>query len=364
MKILKEVLSLLTAPFHEGEVIEYIEKFCATEGFRLRRDRYNNLFIRYKRGKARQPVILTAHMDHPGFEIIQAGANSRALAGILGGINIDKCKGAGVAVMTKTGIVRGRVAKKDPRRKWMKKPVFEIEFKKRDLQKIRRGDYGWYDLPAFELKGDLVHTKGADNLAGVAVLLELLTLLKRSGKKADVTALFTRAEEVGFIGCSAVARSGRFSASIPVIVIECSSAASGGIKIGEGPVVRVGDKLTCYSTAIDRWLSQIAAREALKDKKFKFQRALLAGGTCEASVWALKGASTGGIAVPLGNYHNNGKRGVAPEFISRRDYKALLKFLNAVVLSGRFAGSLDTSKTVLAKIYKLWERKLKLSSPR
>jgi len=357
MKILREVLSLPTAPFHEEKVARYIEKFCVGNGFRLKRDRSGNLFVRYKRGKAGQKVVFTAHMDHPGFEVIKSGKD-RTEAGILGGINLDYFKGAAVSVMTSEGVVKGKISRKKLNKKWMKKPAFEIEFKEKDKKKVRVGDFGWYDLVPFRLDGDLIYTKSADNLASAAVLLELLACLKRKRKNVDVTCLFTRAEEVGFIGCAAFANANILSSDVPVIVVECSSAASGGIKIGAGPVIRVGDKMTSYDSGMDRWLSNIAGKISSKDKKFRFQRALLAGGTCEASLWTLRRRPAGGLAFPLGNYHNNGKRGYAPEFISRDDYKNMLELLREIAVSGKFMSAFDPSKATLNGIYNLWRKRL------
>ena len=52
MNILKEVLSLPTAPFHESEVAGYIRTFCKGLGLAPKEDRYGNIIVRYKKGKA------------------------------------------------------------------------------------------------------------------------------------------------------------------------------------------------------------------------------------------------------------------------------------------------------------------------
>ena len=44
------------------------------------------------------------------------------------------------------------------------------------------------------------------------------------------------------------------------------------------------------------------------------------------------GYRVGGLAVPLGNYHNQGEQGVAPENIALSDYENLVRFLEVLVV--------------------------------
>lgn len=46
----------------------------------------------------------------------------------------------------------------------------------------------------------------------------------------------------------------------------------------------------------------------------------MAGGACEATAWTLSGWRATGIAIPLGNYHNQGPRNrLEAEIVSARD---------------------------------------------
>jgi endoglucanase len=355
MKILKDVLSLPTAPFHEEFVSSYVTQFCAKLNIGLRKDKYGNLIAHYKLGKVKQPVILTAHMDHPGFEIITV-KKGHLLAGILGGIKPEYFAGARVCIMTRGGIIKGKAALKHEKEKWRGKNIFEIMVKK--AAQVKPGDFGWYDIAPFKIKKGLIYTKGADNLASVAAILELLYYLKLKKVAADVRCLFTRAEEVGFVGCVAFSKSARWPQNSPIIVLECSSALAGGVKIGSGPVLRVGDKMSCFTSEIDCWLKSISNDLAKKDKNFKFQRALLSGGTCEASVWTIKGKKVGGLAFPLGNYHNNGEKSYAPEFISILDYKWMRKILLEIVKSDNYKKAAQNAGADIFKNYRDWVSKL------
>ena len=72
-KVLKDITSIPTAPFHESSVARYIRYFADREGLQVSNDKYGNLFVVYRGPKTsdvHHPVGMVAHMDHPGFEII------------------------------------------------------------------------------------------------------------------------------------------------------------------------------------------------------------------------------------------------------------------------------------------------------
>ena len=69
-------------------------------------------------------------------------------------------------------------------------------------------------------------------------------------------------------------------------------------------IIRVGDKTSIFNSAFTYFLTQQAEALAKKDKSFKYQRALMPGGTCEATVYDAWGYIAAAVCVPLGNYHN------------------------------------------------------------
>lgn len=363
MKILREVLSLPTAPFHEGTVMCYVIQHTARLGLKVSADKYGNIIVRYRRGTPRQPVIFTAHMDHPGFEVLSVAGCAcrvghgfmRCRVGILGGIKPEYFAGARVVIKTFDGYVNGKVARRPLKEKWQGKNVFEVWV---DVKRgaVDVGDFGWYDIAPVRIKGDIIYTKAADNLVGTAVLLDLLSALARKRAIADVRCVFTRAEEVGFAGCIALSREGLIPKNVPTIVLECSSAAAGKVDIGGGPVIRVGDKLSCFSSEIDCWLKSIAEKLAGKNRKFRYQRALLGGGTCEASVWTLANHPVSGLAFSLGNYHNNGPKSYAPEFVSAKDYLWMQEFLLAIASAGKYGQAFKDAEGKIIENYKKWEK--------
>lgn len=353
-KIISEVVSIPTAPFHEQKVIAYVVRFCLKNGFPLTQDSSGNLFIRYKRGAARQPVVFTAHMDHPGFEVLSVKGRVVEV-GILGGVKLDYFRAANVIISTCRGLVKGKVRAK-LKKKWMGKSVFKVEVKAKAESKVRKGDFGYYDLVGVRFKNSLVYTKSADNLAGTALLLDLLMRLKKKRVPVDVTVVLTRAEEVGFVGCIAVAEGKLLKKTTPIIVIETSNAKAGGVDINGGPVIRVGDKQSGFMAEVDCWMHMVADDVSKRSKEFKYQRALLAGGRCEASAYMLKNYLVGGLAFPLGNYHNNGTKNYAPEYIGQYDYAAMLEFVFQLSVGPKIEDAFRKKKKELWDNFEKWKK--------
>src|SRR5207249_1111114 len=110
--------------------------------------------------------------------------------------------------------------------------------------------------------------------------------------------LFTRAEEVGFVGAMRLARSGILPKSITVISLETSKELPPAV-IGNGPIIRVGDRTSVFDSVATAALATIAAAH-----KIPVQRCLMSGGTCEATAYQLYGITSAALCIALGNYHN------------------------------------------------------------
>src|SRR5690606_37731588 len=86
--------------------------------------------------------------------------------------------------------------------------------------------------------------------------------------------------------------------------------------IHAGPIVRVGDRVSVFSPELTGAVAQVAqtiaggpATPTASQKQsdmptWKWQRKLMAGGACEASVFCAMGYQATCVCLPLGNYHN------------------------------------------------------------
>ena len=68
MRLLHELCSVPTAPFAEGHVVRYVERFAQERpGLILRRDTSGNLLLSLPKTTQAPRWVFAAHMDHPGF---------------------------------------------------------------------------------------------------------------------------------------------------------------------------------------------------------------------------------------------------------------------------------------------------------
>lgn len=262
------ILSQPTAPFHEEAVrYEIVQQLEQCKSVRLEEDAFGNLVALYQRGKKAPSLAFAAHMDHPAY----VGRD------FLGGV---------------------------PKAYLKKKPA---------TQKF--GKYRMWDLPAFELKKDRIYSRACDDLIGCACIVSMMQELERTKFNGSVYGLFTRAEEVGFVGAIKLAKSGLLPKDVTVVSLETSSVKGGPVEFGKGPIIRVGDRTSIFDSA-----ATLHLQEAAKASEIPYQRALMQGGTCEATAYALYGYKTAALCVALGNYHNCGpSEKIAPEFVNLND---------------------------------------------
>jgi len=343
LAIAEEVLSLPTAPYHEQQVRAAVLAHCTTLNLRAKRDPAGNVIAQYQpAGAPPAPLVFVAHMDHPGFEALSARQ-----AEFLGDIPPEMlAPGTPLRFQTGKGVVRTRIRS----RAKSAKLVANLQ----PTPGLARGSFGQWDFPAFRVRGDKLAAVGIDDVLSVAVLIAGLTELVRAKVRTHVWAVFTRAEEVGFHGAIAVARSGLVPRDALVISLEMSSRRPWA-KLGNGPVIRIGDRTSTYDPHGTLFLQAAAKRAGITA-----QRALMDGGTCEATAFAAYGYRVGGLCLPLGNYHNIGpKKRPAPEFVSVRDLTGLGKLLNAAATDWPQFGRVGAEfRRRIEKVKQRWPRKL------
>ena len=185
------------------------------------------------------------------------------------------------------------------------------------------------DLPAFELRDGRIFSRACDDLIGCTAIVALFHELERTGAEAWAYGLFTRAEEVGFVGAIRLAQSGRVPQSLTVVSLETSSEKGGPAKMGAGVIVRVGDRTSIFDDA-----ATASLMEAAKTADSPVQRCLMSGGTCEATAYQLYGYRSAGLCVALGNYHNCGPdTQIASEFVSVDDVAGMVRLMTAATMN-------------------------------
>lgn len=274
LDVVHSILAQPTAPFHEdavrGEILQLLTQ-CPHVTTKL--DQFGNVIALYQRGERRPRFALAAHMDHPGY---------------VG----DEFLG---------GVPESYREKKPPTRDF--------------------GAFAMWDVPACELKDDRIYSRACDDLIGCAAIVATFQELERSSSDASVYGLFTRAEEVGFAGAIHLAKSGDLPSDVTVLSLECSSEKGGACKMGDGAILRVGDRTSIFDSDAMGSLAELA-----KHAEIPVQRCLMSGGTCEATAYQLYGYRCGALCVALGNYHNCGPdERIEAEFVSIEDVRGLVR---------------------------------------
>jgi putative aminopeptidase FrvX len=109
--IARRLMAVPTAPFFEHAVREVVEEIARENGLNTKRDRFGNVIVRLGDARAGRPLVLAAHMDHPGFEIVRRLDPRRWLARFSGGVP-DAYFLRGTGVRLEPGGARARLGRR------------------------------------------------------------------------------------------------------------------------------------------------------------------------------------------------------------------------------------------------------------
>ena len=331
LELLKGLGGRPATPFFEDGPARYAVAVLDQAGVPYERDDFGNIVARLRRGgeSAEPPIAFVAHMDHPGFEVVEIDGR-RALARASGGIPAASLvRPTPVQVVTPGGRVRGMTARHettdDPADRRTTRMVWlELESAVEHEPPLP----AVFDLPDFVYDGGTIRMRALDDLAGCAAILAALERLALDGADdVDVYGVLTRAEEEGLLGARLMAETGTLPRDTIVVSVE-SSAVIPGVSQGRGPVIRTGDAAYTFDAEAEQVLTAASERLAGRDQGFGVQRQLMSGGVCEATAFAVNGYRVTGLAFPLGNYHNATTHigdvdgGVGPEYIELSDFLA------------------------------------------
>jgi endoglucanase len=324
-----------------------------------------------------RPIYFTAHMDHPAFVVERIVAPGVVLLSFRGGVMGEYFSRARVVAFdARDGRHAGVLTGKEEGAPGPF-PLYLAELDA-PTDALSLGDIARWEFPPAEELDNCLHTDACDDLAALAAALAAYDVLLREASSMppaqDVRLLFTRAEEIGFVGAIAACRLGTIPRDARLIALE-NSRSFPESPIHAGPIVRVGDRVSVFSPTLTDAIatraeevaggqSTVTASQKLSElPKWKWQRKLMAGGACEASVFCTSGYEATCVCLPLGNYHNMGdltnvQAGthtspprVAREFIGLDDYDGLVDLLIAC------GQRLSETGSFAARVEKLWNDK-------
>lgn len=312
---LMTLTAIPTASGREHRVCEWIGRWVnERRDLSLSRDPAGNLVVGRAAGTgaADKPALfITAHLDHPAFVVERIVGPGTVEAGFRGGVLTPYFKDAPVVLFAEARgdcAVRARVIETTAGEPW-RRCVIELDDEQTlDGAGLVLGDIGRWDLPDPRIEGDRVMTHACDDLAAAAAALAAMDVLRCDPEAGHVRLLFTRAEEVGFVGAIAACKHGTMPVGCRVIALENSRSFPTDSPIGAGPIVRVGDRISTFSPALTSSVAKVAERLAVEKRTgspaFRWQRKLMPGGACEASAYQAYGYEATCVCLPLGNYHN------------------------------------------------------------
>ena len=339
VSILRSLLGQPTVPFHEEAIAAEARRWAKRRGVAFDRDGAGNVLLTYRRshGPRKRHWVFSAHMDHPGF--LCRRQRGRALwADFLGTIRREYLVGSRVRFFGANDEALATVVSV---RRRSDRPWLSCRLALTRPARVPEGTIGMWALSAVRIRDKRLASRACDDVVGSAAVICAIDEIASRGLDATVVGLLTRAEEAGLVGAMAACEAGSIPRDAMVVAVE-TSAAQPSAHLGDGVVVRVGDRVRTWDPSLTAHVSAVAEALSKRDRRFRYRRQLMPGGTCESTVYAMWGYVAAGLCVPLANYHNQGRTGrIAAEEIHLDDFACLVKLLVALAADRRRPGETD-----------------------
>ncbi len=308
--MLKELCMLNGTSGREHAVRDYIISKIPSD-CKYTVDRLGNIICE-KKGKkrAKNKVMLSAHMDEVGFIITYITEDGMLKFNTVGGIDERVVFGRSVTLQSGAHGVIGSKAfhqlTADEREKVPKIEDLYIDigaYTKKEAQTVANfGDSAYFDSDYIEFGDGFVKAKALDDRAGCMMLLELLN----SKVEYDLTVAFVVQEEVGTRGSGVAA----FNIKPDYAIVLESTTASDipntpdnkkVCKLGEGAVVSYMDRGTVYDMELYKKAFEVAKKNGIKCQT----KTVVAGGNDAAAIHKSgAGVRTLAISVPTRYIHS------------------------------------------------------------
>ncbi len=313
--LLEKILHTDSPSGNEKEIIDVI-KANIYPSANIITDKLGNCIACNRAGKHEYKVLITAHCDEVGFQVVKIENNGYIRFRPIGGVNPTYLPGSCVTILNKNDKIKGCISY-IPIHVQSKKNEFELNYNdlwidigvttKEDAEKyVDIGDY-------ISLKGGIYHSadgnhifaKGLDNKLGVYVILDVFNTLIQKDLPLSLYISATVQEELGCRGCKAVINKIRPDLVIVIDAGICGDipvqieSKFGVVELGKGPGIN-------YNPTTNINLNKIIENVAVENS-IPFQRTVgyqTNKGTENAEIQTLlDGIVTTHICIPIRNMH-------------------------------------------------------------
>ena len=307
----------------EDAIRETIAEMARPYCDEMRTDALGNLIcIRRAAGEGGRRIMVSAHMDHIGFVVLDADKHGFLRVHNAGGISKRASINRHVIFANGVnGVVSNETESFSADDGKMSNLFIDIGAKDREdaLSMVSLGDVAVYVPDAFELANGMVAAPAMDDRVGCAIALEAMKALGTCAN--EVAFVFSVQEELGLRGARTAAYAVDPQIGVALDVTLCGDTPKGpkiAVKAGEGPCVKVRDSSLVCAPRVVAGLEKAAARAGVKTQR----EVLSAGGNDAGAIQTTRaGVLAGTISIACRYVHS------ACETVSLADCEGAAKVL-------------------------------------
>ena len=336
LKLIKDLVMIPGVSGWEDPVRERIRSMVSSYG-ETRVDPLGNLILTL--GAGEKHVLLVAHMDEIGLVVSHIEDTGYVRFKKVGGLDDRVLVGRTVDIYPGGGPepVPGVIGLKPPhlmkdRAKEMAE-VVKVEDMVIDLgtrSRLETEALGICKLDPVLLRkhfsvlaNDTIATRGLDDRLGCAVLVEVLENLGSQDLNHRITFAWSVQEELGLRGAYALGN--KLRPDYAVAIDSCTTGDSpkvdyhlSAVKVGEGPVLRMFDRVAFASRTLMRHITEAAAAEDIP------LQLAVTGGTTDGAALQTFGTAMIPLGVPIRYVHS------PTEVMSLKDFDNLVRLVSLV----------------------------------
>ncbi len=305
-EMIEEMIRIPGVSGYEDDIREHIRAKVEAMGCEVEEDNIGNLLTTV--GSEGPHIVFVAHMDELGLVVTKMEDDGSLRIRKVGGIDDRTLVGRVVEIKTAKGTVTGVLGLKPPHLMTEnddRKKVVSWEDVRVDVGTSSRKEterLGIRVLDPMVLKKDISYigkdvicSRGVDDRAGCAVLLDALDQVKGMGLPARLTFAWSVQEEIGLRGAKVIGFTLRPDYVFAVDTMTTTDGPMQGdtyekILIGGGPAMRMFDSAAIASPKLRRLVEEVAGKN-----KIPLQCGSGGGATDGAAIQEF-----GALAMPLG----------------------------------------------------------------